>query len=197
MTDRTIRLALACVLLAAGPGHASPAPAQITAQARSAPTPAWTKGILPISRESYYNAIECGKQGGADPPCVFYDTGLCKNADFALTLYTPYKMVAYEVWNAVRRKQPPPTPNYAEAQRTRVTVGVKAVPGSANPLTNLVLKRAGKAVTPVARSLAEGDARFTYDYPAFAATADMTLEMVGKARTVSCAIAVPVLSQFR
>jgi hypothetical protein len=60
----------------------------IKAQARPAPTPAWTKGILPISPESYYNAIECGKQGGQDPPCVFYDTGLCKNSDFALALYT-------------------------------------------------------------------------------------------------------------
>ena len=72
------------------------AQAPIKAQARSAPTPAWNKGILPISSESYWNAVECGKQGGQDPPCVFYDTGLCKNEDFTLALFTPYKMVAYE-----------------------------------------------------------------------------------------------------
>jgi len=63
--------------------------AQIKAQARSAPTPQWEKGILPISPESYYHAIECGKQGGQDPPCVFWDTGLCKNEDFTLALFTP------------------------------------------------------------------------------------------------------------
>jgi hypothetical protein len=53
--------------------------AQITAQVRPAPTPPWNKGILPISAESYYNAIECGKQGGDNPACVFWDTDICKN----------------------------------------------------------------------------------------------------------------------
>src|SRR5262245_65553929 len=92
----------------------------IKAQARPAPTPAWNKGILPISPESYYNAIECGKQGGQDPPCVFYDTELCKNTDFALALYTPYKSVAYEVWRVVSQKQPPPQPNYEQATQNRI-----------------------------------------------------------------------------
>src|SRR5262249_37554316 len=86
-------LALLAVLL-----FTSLADAQITAQARPAPTPPWTKGILPINPESYYSAIECGKQGGADPPCVFWDTGVCKNDDFSLNWYTGYKQVAYEVW---------------------------------------------------------------------------------------------------
>jgi hypothetical protein len=170
--------------------------AQIKGQVRPAATPAWNKGILPISRESYYNAIECGKQGGENPPCVFYDTGLCQNDDFALALYTPYKMVAYEVWRAVRQKQPPPTPSYQEAQRTRITVGVTAV-GSKNPLTNLVLKRAGRPVAPVDRSINETGGRFTFDYPAFAATANITLDFVGKARTVSCLIERPVLTKLR
>src|SRR4026209_327870 len=100
----------------------APALAQIKAQARSGGVPVWDKGILPIGQESYWNAVECGKQGGADPPCVFWDTGLCKNDDFALAFYTPYKMVAYEVWNAVRQKQPAPTPSFQEAQRTRITI---------------------------------------------------------------------------
>jgi hypothetical protein len=191
-----VRLLVACIAAAPLWG-AWPAFAQVKAAARSAPTPPWTKGILPISRESYYNAIECGKQGGADPPCVFWDTGLCKNSDFALTMYTPYKMVAYEVWNAVRQKQPAPTPNYAEAQRTRITVGIKPVRGSANALTEFALKRDGKTVAPVARSLVAGDARYTYDYPAFAATADLTFEMIGKAKTISCTIDKTVLAQFR
>ena len=163
-----------------------PAQAQVKAQVRPAPTPAWHKGILPINQENYWNAVECGKQGGEDPPCVFFDTGLCKNDDFALTLYTPYKMVAYAVWNAVRQKQPAPTPNYAEAQRTRITVGVAPVRGSKNVLTDLVLKRAGRAVAPVDRSISDGGGRFTFDYPAFAATGDVTLDLVGRAKTVSC-----------
>lgn len=171
--------------------------AQIKAQARSAPTPPWSTGILPISAESYWNAVECGKQGGADPPCVFWDTGVCKNDDFALAFYTPYKMVAYEVWTAVRQKQAPPTPNYAEAQRTRVTVGVTPVPGSRNPLTDLILKRATRVIAPVDRSLDGGGGRFTFDYPAFASTGDVTLNMVGRVKTISCLIAQPVLARFR
>lgn len=169
----------------------------IKAQARPAPAPAWTKGILPISPESYYNAIECGKQGGQDPPCVFYDTGLCKNADFALALYTPYKSVAYEVWRVVSQKQPAPTPNYQQAQQTRITVGVTPVRGSTNTFSDLVLKRGGRTVAPVSRTLMDGGGRFTFDYPAFAATTGITLDMVGKARTMSCVIDQPVLAQFR
>ena len=176
---------------------AAPAPAQITAQARSAPTPSWTKGIVPINPESYYNAIECGKQPGGDPPCVFWDTGLCKNPDFALAMYTPYKMVAYEVWRVVRQKQPAPTPNYAEAQRTNVTVGVTPVRSSKNAFSDLVLKRAGKPVPPLARSLADGGGRYTFTPAAFAATSGITLDLVGKTGTLSCQIDQAVLAQFR
>ena len=175
----------------------APASAQITAQARSAPTPAWDKGILPIGQESYWNAVECGKQGGQDPPCVFWDTGLCKNDDFTLAMYTPYKMVAYEVWTAVRQKKAPPTPSYQQAQRTRITVGITPVRGSKNPLKELVLKRAGKVVPPVSKDGAASDARYTFDYAAFAATADITFDLVGATRTISCAIEQSVLKQFR
>jgi hypothetical protein len=178
-------------------GLPMPALAQIKAVARSAPTPAWDKGILPISAESYWNAVECGKQGGADPPCVFWDTGLCKNDDFALALYTPYKMVAYEVWNAVRQKQPVPTPSYQEAQRTRITIGVTLARGSKNALTNLVLKRGTRVMTTVDQSLDAGGGRFTFDYPAFAATAAVTLDLVGRVKTISCVIPQSVLTEFR
>ena len=189
------------VIAAAAPtltaAQTSQPPVQIKAQARSAPTPAWDKGILPISSESYWNAVECGKQGGENPACVFYDTGLCKNDDFTLALFTPYKMVAHEVWLAVRQKKPAPTPSYPRAQQTRITVGVTQPRGAKNPLADLVLKRGGKAIAPVARAVAEGDARFTYDYPAFAATGDVTLELVGKTKTISCVIERSVLTQFR
>ena len=162
-----------------------------------AATPAWNKGIQPISRESYYNAIECGKTGGANPPCVFWDTGLCKNDDFALAMYTPYKMVAYAVWDAVRRKQEPPTPSYAEAQRTRVTLGVTPAAGSKNPIANVAIKRGSAVVRPIAQSLESGGGKFTFDFPAFAPTSDITIELAGRVRTLTCRVPQSVLTAFR
>ena len=174
---------------------AAPVGAQVKAQPRGGAVPPWSKGITALSPESYYHAIECGKQGGDDPPCVFWDTGLCRNDDFAIAMYTPYKQVAYEVWLAVRKKQPPPQPNYQAAQRQRVTLGITPVKGSTNVLTNLILRRAGKPVPPVDGSVAS--ARWTFDYPAFAPSGSVTLEMVGKTRTVSCAIDQQALAAFR
>jgi hypothetical protein len=176
-----------------------PAPAlgQIKAQVPDDPKSVWNKGILPISPESYYHAIECGKQGGQNPPCVFWDTGLCKNEDFTLALYTPYKAVAYEVWRVVRGGNAAPTPNYQEAQRTRVTVGVTPVRGSKNPIAALSVRRGGKTIKPATQSVDPADSRFTFDYPAFAATGDITIDIVGKARTISCSVPQSVLLKFR
>ncbi len=55
------------------------------------------------------------------------------------------------MWQAVRKKQPAPQPNYQAAQRQRVTIGITPVKGSANALTNLILRRGGKPVAPVDR----------------------------------------------
>ena len=79
-------------------------------------------------------------------------------------MYTPYKSVAYEVWRVVSQKQPAPQPNYAEAQRTRITIGVTPVRGSKNIFTDLVLTRGGKVVTPSGRELSTH--RYTFDFPA-------------------------------
>ena len=190
--SKSLRAVLVAALL-----HPPVALAQVIAHARSAPAPAWNKGIIPINPESYYNAIECGKQGGADPPCVFWDTGLCRNSDFTLTFYTAYKAVAYEVWQAVAHKQPAPQPNYAEAQRTPLTIAVKPVTAVTNPLTNLVVKHGGRAMTPVDRSVSAEGGRFTFDYPAFAASADVTLDLVGQSKTISCRIPQAVLTTLR
>ena len=133
-----LRFVLGVALLipaVAAPARAqAPARAAVKAAMPPAAKPAWTKGIQPLSRESYYHAIECGKLGGAQSPCVFYDADLCKNEDYVLSLYSPYKQVAYEVWLAVNRKQEPPTPSYRGAQQTRVVLGVTPVRGSKNPL---------------------------------------------------------------
>jgi len=190
------RLALLAVLACAALWPA-PSSAQITAVARPGATPIWYKGMIPINAESYYHAIDCGKQGGDDPPCVFWDTGLCKNDDFSLAFHSGYKQVAYEVWMAVRQKRPAPQPSYQAAQRTRVTVGVTPVPGSKNPFTNLVVKRGGKPVQPALRTVSGGTGTFTFDYAAWRPTAAVTIEMVGKTRTVSCVIPPAVLQQFR
>ena len=182
--------ALAIVLPAA-------ASAQVKAQARAGATPPWTKGILPISAESYWHAVECGKLGGENPACVFWDTGLCKNEDFALAMYTPYKSVAYEVWRVVRQMQPAPTPSFQEAQRTRVTVGVTGERGSKNPIASVAVRRGGKTLQPATTTLEANGGRFTFDYPAFAATGRLTLDLVGKTKTTSCAIDQTTLAQFR
>jgi hypothetical protein len=177
---------------------AVPLHAQITAQLPQGPmTPPWDKGIQPISRDSYYNAIACGKQGGQRPACVFYDADLCKNADFTLAMYTPYKQVAYEVWQAVSRKQEPPTPSFADAQRTRITIGVTPIPAAKNPLTAFVLKRGGRAVPAATQSLDGGGGRFIFDFAAFAPAADVTIEMTGRARAVTCVIGRTVLTRCR
>jgi hypothetical protein len=185
-------LSISLIIAAA---FAAPVAAQVKAQPRVGAVPPWTKGITAISPESYYHAIECGKQGGDDPPCVFWDSGLCKNDDFAIAMYTPYKQVAYEVWQAVRKKQPAPQPNYQAAQRQRVTIGITPVKGSTNTLTNLILRRGGKPAAPVDGSVAS--ARWTFDYPALAPSGSVTIEMVGKTRTVSCEIDQKTLAGFR
>lgn len=199
MKIRAIRLAVLTSLIVSviSVSWPSPAEAQVTATARAGATPPWRKGLKPVDAESYYHAIECGKQGGEDPPCVFWDSGLCKNDDFVLAFYSGYKQVAYEVWTAVRKKQKVPQPSYQAAQRTRVTIGVSPAKGSKNTLTGLVLKRGAKVVDPVARSVMGGSGNYTFDYPAWAPTRSVTLEMVGKARTVSCVIPADVLEQMR
>lgn len=172
--------------------------AQIVAKAQEAAvTPAWNKGIQPISRESYYNAIECGKQPGARPACVFYDADFCKNDDFALTFFTPYKMVSYTVWQAVSRKQPAPQPDYGAAQRTRVTLGITPVKGSKNPITALDIKRDGKVVKPVTQTVDEAGGRFIFDPAAFAPTSQITIELVGKSASKTCVVSPAVLKTLR
>jgi len=172
--------------------------AQMKAQLPAGPmTPPWDKGIQPISRDSYWNAIECGKQKGARPACVFYDADLCKNDDFTLAMYTPYKSVAYEVWRVIKNGQPAPTPSYSEAQRTRVTIGVTLAPGSRNSTTGLVINRGGKTIEPAARALEATGGKFTFDFAPFAPTADITIEVAGKTRTRTCTVEESVLKMFR
>jgi hypothetical protein len=198
--ERHDRLARIICALAVGAGIlllSTMAGAQMKAQVRPAPAPAWNKGLLPISAESYYHAIECGKQGGDNPACVFWDTDLCKNDDFTLTWYSAYKQVAYEVWTAVQRKRPVPQPNYQAAQRTRVTIAIAPAKASKNALTDFQVKRGGKPAMAMERSLSAGGGRFVFDYPAFAPTAPVTLEMIGKERTLSCVLSPAVLRQLR
>ncbi len=195
---RIVRWCLAAVLVLAGTAVSPPdATAQVQATARPDATPPWTKGILPISPESYYHAIECGTLGGDDPPCVFWDTGLCQNDDFTLAAHSAYKQVAYEVWVAVQRGQPAPQPDFQAARRTRVTISATPVAGAGNPLTDLVLIRGGEPVLSVDRTVREGIGRATFDYAAWAPTAAVTIEMVGEARTISCVIEPAVLQQYR
>jgi hypothetical protein len=175
---------------------AADAGAQVKAQVPPAGKPGWNKGVQPISRESYYNAIECGKQGGANPPCLFYDTDLCKNDEYTLAMYTPYKMVAYTVWQAIQQKREPPNPSYPEAQKLRVVLGVKPRHTS-NPLTALAIKRGGRAVKPATQTLDAGGGTFIFDFATFAPTSGIVIEMTGKEKTISCQVGAAVLARFR
>ena len=185
-------LCLLCVLV-------SPAAAQtaVTGALPSTIAPAWSKGIQAINQENYWNAVNCGKQGGARPLCVFYDADVCKNDDFEMALFTPYKMVAYEVWRAVRAKQEPPTPSYAEAQRTRISVKLTPKPAAKNPAAGMAIKRGDQTLKPVSTSLEAGVGTFIYDFGAFAPTSAIEIQMIGKARTVACQVDQSVLALFR
>jgi hypothetical protein len=189
---RTILVGFALLVLSA-----APAEAQLKARIPANVTNEWEKGIQPIGQDNYYKAIECGKAGGDNPGCLFYDAGLCQNGDFVLTLYTPYKYVALQVWNAVRQKKDVPTPNYVTAQRTPLTLGISPVKGSTNPITAVRIKRGGKTIEPRSRSVDGGNASFTFDFAAWAPTADITIEMIGKAKTLTCVIPREVSARFR
>jgi hypothetical protein len=190
------RLTWASAILGLALVCAADAGAQVKAQVPPAGKPSWNKGVQPISRESYYSAIECGKQGGPGPACLFYDTDLCKNDEFTLAMYTPYKMVAYTVWQAVQQKREPPNPSYPEAQKLRVVLGVKPRHTN-NPLTALTIKRGGRSVKAATQTLDAGGGTFIFDFATFAPTSGITIEMTGKAKTITCRVDAAVLARFR
>ena len=194
---RTFVLAAAALIIACTAPALAQKPAPLKAVVPATLKPAWSKGIQPISRDSYYHAIECGKQGAAQPSCVFYDADLCKNDDFALALYTPYKQVAYEVWTAVSRKQAVPTPSYPAAQRTRVVLGITPVRGSKNQIAGVTISRGGKVIEADTRTIDGRSGNFIFDFAPFAPTASITIEMVGKTGTQSCLVDRAVLARFR
>lgn len=92
-------------------------------------------------------------------------------------MFTPYKLVAYEAWQAARQKQEPPATSYGDAQRTRITVGLTAVKGSTNPIVGLDIKRGGQVIKPATQSSdGAGGLRSVFDVAAFAPTAGITLD---------------------
>jgi hypothetical protein len=193
---RLIHLAWLAVMVIVGVADID-AQAQVKGQLPATMNPPWTQGIQPISRESYWHAIECGKQPGAQPACVFYDAELCANDEFTIAMYTPYKQVAYTVWQAVSRKQPAPQPSYAEAQRTRIIIGLRPKRPAENPVTGLTITRGKKVIEPYSRSLDDGAGSFYFDFDAFAPTAPITWTMAGKAKTVTCTIDRATLARMR
>jgi hypothetical protein len=184
--------AVVVALFAAGATTSAQVAAKVPAGA-----PPWTKGILAINSENYWHAVECGKKGGTNPACVFWDTDMCKNAEFTLVMYTPYKQVAYTVWQAVSQKKEAPTPSFQSAQRQRVVIGITPLHAAQNPITTVTVKRGGKAVAPATQQVVNGGGSFFFDYATFAATAPITIEMVGKAASVTCTIDKANLSRMR
>jgi len=186
--------ALCSVLVAVSPGSAL---AQIKAQIAAGITPVWDKGIQPIGRDNYWNAVECGKQGGERPGCVFYDADFCRNDDFVIALFTPYRLVAYETWQATRKHQEPLATSYADAQKTRITVGITPAKGSSNAIAAVTIARGGRVIKPATQSLDAPGGRFIFDFAAFAPTSDVTLELSGSKRSINCLVEKRVLAQLR
>jgi len=107
--------------------------------------------------------MECGKKGGPNRPACSTTTDLCKNDDFRLALYTPYKMVAYTVWHAVQQKKEPPTPTTPSPAPRASSSGEGA--RDPNPLTARRLKRGGRVVAPVSQGRSTpAAAPFTFDF---------------------------------
>ena len=187
-------LSLCTMLVALTPGSAL---AQVKGQVAPGIMPVWDKGIQAISRDNYWNAVECGKQGGDRPACVFYDTDFCKNNDFAVALFTPYKLVAYETWQATRKRQEPLATSYGDAQKTRITVGITPVKGSKNAVTAVSIARGGRVIKPATQALDAPGGRFIFDFAAFTPTSDVTLELTGSSRTIRCLVEKSVLARLR
>jgi len=187
-------LSLCTMLVALTPGSVL---AQVKGQVAPGIMPVWDKGIQPISRDNYWNAVECGKQGGERPACVFYDTGFCQNDDFVIALFTPYKLVAYETWQATRKRQEPLATSYGDAQKTRITVGITPTKGAKNVITAVSIARAGRVIKPATQALDAPGGRFIFDFAAFAPTGDITLELAGSSRTIRCLVEKSVLARLR
>ena len=69
--------------------------------------------------------------------------------------------------------------------------------GSKNPVTGVSIKRGGKTIEPLAKAVDATGGKFTFDFPAVAPTADITIEIAGRSRTQSCLVPQPVLTTFR
>ena len=87
--------------------------------------------------------------------------------------------------------------SYADAQRTRITLGVTPVTGAKNVITTADIKRGARSVKPATQSLDDGGGQFIFEVSAFAATEPIAIELVGRARTLTCSIDQAVLAKFR
>jgi hypothetical protein len=76
-------------------------------------------------------------------------------------------------------------------------VKLTSKPAAKNPLKGIALKRGAQTVAPVSKSLDAGVGNYIFDFPAFAPTSTLSIEMIGTARTVSCQIDQSVLALFR
>jgi hypothetical protein len=78
-----------------------------------------------------------------------------------------------------------------------VVIGITPVRGAKNQIANVLVKRGGKTIEPDTRTIDGTSGNFIFGFPPFAPTATITLDMVGKARTISCVLDRAALSRLR
>ena len=69
--------------------------------------------------------------------------------------------------------------------------------GSKNPIASLDIKRDDKVIKPATQTVDEAGGRFIFDPQVFAPTSAITIELVGKSATRTCAVSPDVLKTFR
>ena len=180
-----------------GASFRAQAPAPIQAAVRRRATPPGTRVSSLVSRESYYHAIECGKSGEAQSPCVFYDAGLCTNKSLRWRCTRPIsrwhtKCGWRRAASASRRcpvTRPPGRRGWCWVSRPSAS--------TKNPLTRVAIKRGGRTIPPRGVDPGRRRGHVHLRLSRLRALGRHHAGIDGQVRTRSCVLSPAVLARFR
>jgi hypothetical protein len=166
-------------------------------------------GGLPRTPDEMQRAQDRAGVGKVPPEFVAVWLG---NIPFSVFIESPFVRAASQVSEARRKYQPQPVLNVGVLNASKVTVVVS--PGrdftKADAIENVVIKRGTDILRPTAttltptvisnamgasRELSQG--RFTFDFPAFATDAPITMVLIGRTANTEIPVPVDVLKQLR